>query len=127
MSISRSTSTPISNCRPASPVDSQRRNLVCGRALTSFIVMIGFVGVLMTAQPSSAEWNGAAVEEVAAKVVDAVIVRPLAALRVGVGAVFFVPGSLLASPSGKEGINTAYDVLIAAPMEYAFDRELGDF
>ena len=115
--------------RPNSPTDRHHTSLVVGRALTRFMVVIGFAGILLTAQPSAAawEWDGSAVEDVAAKVVDAVIVRPLAAARVAVGAVFFVPGSLLASPSGKEGISSAYDVLIAAPMEYAFDRELGDF
>ena len=44
-----------------------------------------------------------------------------------VGALMIAPAMLLAAPSGKEGINGAYDTLLAEPIEYAFKRELGDF
>jgi len=102
--------------RPASVL---RRTLSC----------LVFVGALAAAQPSFADWESskAKAEEVSAKALDAIVVRPLATLRVIVGAALMVPSSILVAPSGREGYETAYDVLIVAPMDYAFHRELGSF
>ncbi len=83
--------------------------------------------ILMSAAPSMAAFEGSKAERIIASGVDAVLVRPLAALRVVVGAMFFLPASLLASPSGREGIDGAYDIFLAEPIEYAFRRELGEF
>ena len=79
--------------------------------------------------PSSAQWSweGSQAERVIAKGFDATLVRPVAAIRVVMGAMFFLPASVLASPSGREGFNGAYDIFLAEPVEYAFKRELGDF
>lgn len=83
--------------------------------------------LLLSASPSMAAWEGSRGEDILAKGVDALIVRPLASARVVVGAVMFLPAALLASPSGQEGFDAAYDTFIQEPMEYAFQRELGDF
>lgn len=83
--------------------------------------------ILMSASPGLAAWEGSRAERIASTTVDAVIVRPFAALRVVIGGMFFLPASLLASPSGREGITGAYDIFLAEPVEYAFVRELGDF
>jgi hypothetical protein len=96
-------------------------------ALAHGMTTLAFVAILASAQPSSAAWDGAAVEDVSAKVVDAIIIRPLATMRVIVGAAMLVPASLLSVWGGSEGLNSGYDLLVAEPIEYAFDRKLGDF
>jgi len=92
-----------------------------------FFASLAAATLILSATPSAAEWEGSAAEDAVAKGVDALIVRPLASARVVVGALLLIPAVILASPSGKEGIDIAYDTLLAEPMEYAFDRELGDF
>ena len=72
-------------------------------------------------------WEGSQAEEITAKGVDALIIRPLATVRVAVGAALMLPACLLASPSGREGIDGAYEILLEEPMEYAFTREMGEF
>ena len=112
----RSPSIPRANPSPTSTL------------LLRSLAFVGIlVAVLVAPQPSFAAWEGTAAEDVTAKVVDAVLVRPLAAVRVAVGVALFLPASLLASPGGREGISISFGVLIDAPIEYAFERELGDF
>jgi hypothetical protein len=98
-------------------------------ALLRIVGSFAFIGVLAAAQPSFADWESTkeTTAEVTAKALDALIVRPLATIRVIVGAALMVPSTILSAPSGREGIETAYDVLLVAPMEYAFKRELGSF
>ena len=71
-------------------------------------------------------WEGSKAEDITAKSVDAVIVRPLATIRVMIGGCMFLPAALLSSPMGREGFDGAYDLLIAEPVEYAFKRPLGE-
>ena len=98
------------------------------RRSTRFLASLAAASLLFGALPSAAfEWEGSEAETATAKSVDALIVRPLASMRVIIGSLLFLPAALLASPSGREGIDGAYDTLIGEPMEYAFDRELGDF
>ena len=68
-----------------------------GLYLTSFV----FCATLVFAQPSFAEWEGSKAEDNLAKAVDATVIRPLALLRVFVGAVFLVPTAVLTSPGGR--------------------------
>ena len=86
------------------------------------------ITLLVAAGPAGAlEWEGSRAQEVTATAVDLTLIRPLASIRVLVGGLLFVPSALIASPSGKEGIEGAMDVLVTAPWEYAFDREIGQF
>ena len=71
-------------------------------------------------------WSGSRAEDVTAKSVDALIVRPIATARVVLGALLFVPAAIISSPMGKEGFDGAYDTLIDIPFEYAFKRDIGD-
>ncbi len=87
--------------------------------------------LLVTAAPAGAlefpelEWEGSGTQKVTAKTIDLVIVRPIASVRVLVGSILFVPAALFSAPMGREGFEGALDVLITAPAEYAFDREVG--
>ncbi len=94
---------------------------------TRAFASLAAVVLLLSASPSTAAWEGSRGEDILAKGVDALIVRPLASARVIIGAIMFLPAALLSSPSGKEGFDAAYDTLIQEPSEYAFQRELGDF
>ena len=105
------------------PARSNRTRLMTVLLLTSVV----FSGVLFDASPSEAAWQGSAAEDAVAKAVDAILIRPLSLVRVFVGAALMIPSSIFAAPSGLEGLQANYDVLLDAPMEFAFKRELGDF
>lgn len=84
--------------------------------------------MLATAAPVQAyEFEGSALENGIANTLDITIVRPLASLRVLIGGVLLIPAAIMSSPGGNDSVNEAYDLLVREPMEYAFDRKLGDF
>ncbi|MBK7948995.1 MAG: hypothetical protein IPK00_09670 [Deltaproteobacteria bacterium] len=88
------------------------------------------------AQPSAAEWEGSVGQRIISTGIDIAVLRPLAALRAGIGAVLFVPAAILASPAcAVNAINGAdcrpvfeapYEVLVSEPAEYAFQRKMGE-
>ena len=92
-----------------------------------FLIALAASLILMSATPSMAEFEGSKAEQVLASGFDAVLVRPIAAARVVVGAMFFLPATFISAPSGREGFDGAYDVFLAEPIEFAFRRELGEF
>jgi hypothetical protein len=97
-------------------------------ALPSFFSGLILALTLAGAQPVFAQgFEGSAAEDMIAKGLDAVLIRPLATARVIVGAAFLVPASLFAAPGGLDSIKSAYEVLVDEPVEFAFKRELGDF
>lgn len=106
-------------------ISAPRTSRLVARWTTRLVI----IGLLALAQPSLAnaeESTGSKAENIAVKVIDAVVIRPIATVRVIIGAALLIPASLFSSPGGKESVSTAYDVLVAAPAEYAFDRKLGD-
>ncbi len=87
------------------------------------------VALFAAAAPASAldlGWEGSRAQEVTSTTLDLVIVRPLATMRVIVGAGLFLPAALMSLPMGREGYEGAYDVFIGQPREYAFDRKMGE-
>lgn len=72
-------------------------------------------------------WEGSTAQKATASGVDLLFVRPVATVRVVIGGLMFVPAAALSAPSGREGIDGAYETLIELPVEYAFERELGEF
>jgi hypothetical protein len=60
-------------------------------------------------------------------IVDAVIVRPLAAVGTAIGAALFVPAALLTAPGGKQAIQDALDHFVLIPWDYVANRPLGEF
>jgi hypothetical protein len=83
--------------------------------------LLATISILFAAPALSSEF-----QDITVKTVDVVFVRPLAAARVFVGALMFVPAALFSLPMGQEGFDAAYDTLIDEPMEYAFRRKLGE-
>lgn len=58
---------------------------------------------------------------------DLVVVRPFGLVATAVGAVMFIPAAILTSPNGRDAIEEAFDVFVAAPGEYIYKRPLGEF
>ena len=90
------------------------------------ITLACLVGAMTLSTPAAADWQSSRGADVAASIVDLTIVRPLATLKVVVGALMFLPAAAFASPSGMEGIEGAYETFIEVPAEYAFQRDIGE-
>jgi hypothetical protein len=58
---------------------------------------------------------------------DVVVVRPLAATAVPIGAAFFVPAALLSAPGGRDSVEQAFNLFVGGPVRYVFTRPLGEF
>ena len=58
---------------------------------------------------------------------DVVILRPLGLVAVAVGAAAFVPAALLTAPNGRDGIQSALEILVTERAKSVFQRRLGDF
>jgi hypothetical protein len=61
-----------------------------------------------------------------AKVLDALILRPLGLAVIPVGVAAFIPTALLAAPGGLDSVRAAYELFIEGPVNYVFQRPLGD-
>ena len=77
-----------------------------------------------TAPIADPEAGGAS--KVGDQIVDAVVLRPLGALSLIGGAVFFVVTSPLVLVSQVIDYGTSWDVMVVAPWEYTVERPLGD-
>ncbi len=105
------------------------------KKLTAAAAVLSLIG-LIGAGPAAAAWDWSTSEQVLLTGMDVVIVRPLSAVRVGVGAVLMVPASILASPAcivklfAREDCRPVYEapyeVLVGEPAEYAFNRKMGE-
>ena len=69
---------------------------------------------------------GGAASTLGDQIVDAVVLRPLGALSLIGGAVFFVVTSPLVLVSQVIDYGTSWDVMVVAPWEYTVERPLGD-
>ena len=98
------------------------------KSLATTVAMLMAVAVLALAapRPAAADWETSPAADVAASTLDLVIVRPLATVKVIVGAVIFVPAMIVSLPMMGEGISGAYETMIEVPAEYAFDRKIGE-
>ncbi|MEE8166125.1 MAG: hypothetical protein V3T64_11190 [Myxococcota bacterium] len=63
----------------------------------------------------------------ASVVFDVVLLRPLGLLRLVIGAAFFVPAAVVASPGGFDSIEEALELFVLVPAEDLLERPLGDF
>ena len=96
-------------------------------SLTALVLLSGASSAMAADEEQAWKWEGSRAEEIAAKSLDVLIVRPLATARVAAGTVLMVPAMLLSSPMGREGFDGAYEVLMEEPAEYAFRRPIGEF
>ncbi len=122
--------------RPARSGDSIRFSARRGRVSTVAVLSLCTLVGLLGARPAAAGWDGSTAQKAVSTGVDMTIVRPLAAVRAGLGSVLLVPASILASPacavnmvrgeSCRPVYEAAYDVLVGEPVEYAFNRKMGE-
>lgn len=61
-----------------------------------------------------------------ARVLDALILRPLGLLVLPVGVAAFIPAALLTAPDGMDSVQTAFELFVTTPANYVFQRKLGD-
>lgn len=119
--------------RPARSGDSIRFSARQGLVVTATALSLCS---LFAGSPAAAAWDGSAAQKAVATGVDLTIVRPLAAVRAGIGSMLLVPASILASPacavnlvrgeSCRPVYEAAYEVLVGEPADYAFNREMGE-
>ena len=64
---------------------------------------------------------------VGSKIFDCAVLRPFGFVATIIGGVFFVPAAALASPSGADGIQAAWEHFVVANVENTFTRPLGEF
>ena len=69
--------------------------------------------------------RGVAWQEIGAKTLDVVVLRPLGAIAVVAGFGFFLVSSPLSAASRR--IGQSWDTLVLAPADYTVQRPLGDF
>jgi len=70
--------------------------------------------------------------EVGATAFDVALLRPLGAIASVTGFAFFLASTPLVAPSGRIGtigdrIGTCWDIFVLGPVDYTFQRPLGDF
>ena len=64
---------------------------------------------------------------VGSKIFDCAVLRPFGFVSTIVGGAFFVPAAVLASASGAEGVQAAWEHFVITPVEDTFKRPLGEF
>jgi hypothetical protein len=80
---------------------------------------------LEEAPPLESHWYDGPVR-VADVTIDVLIIRPLSAVTLAVGAVLFVPAVILTAPNGTESMADAYERFVNEPGEYLWARPLGE-
>ncbi len=100
-----------------------------GRCGARFVAAAAVL-VLTTAGPvmgaeAEAEQSGVTPEEIGAKLLDAVVLRPLGAVATVAGFGFFVASLPIVAPTRE--IGWTWDIFVLAPAEYTFVRPIGEF
>ena len=83
-------------------------------------------GLSQPSAPPAASPEPGRASTVGDQVVDAAVMRPLGALSLVGGAIFFVVTSPLVLVSRVIDYRTSWDVMVMAPWEYTVERPLGD-
>lgn len=96
-----------------------------GRALRRLALGLVLGGLLLLGEPGRAAGAGEGVGDILAVPFDLVVLRPLSATALVLGAGCFALSAPFVYPF--EGIDTAWDVFVYAPFEYTFLRQLGSF
>lgn len=87
-------------------------------AVLLLAVVISLAGAVRPAEAVSAT-------EIAAATYDVMLLRPVNAIALVLGSVFFVASVPFVAPF--VGVRNAWDVFVYAPYEYTFERDIGDF
>ena len=88
-------------------------------------VVLGLVLVLISSATPALSEDSAEGPSTMDRTFDAIVLRPLGAATLLMGAGLFVPAVLLGAPGGSESIDNGYDVFIRTPWENLVDAPLG--
>jgi hypothetical protein len=61
-----------------------------------------------------------------AMVFDVLVARPLGLVVLTVGAAAFIPAALIAAPGGMDSVKEALQLFVTGPVDYVFQRPLGE-
>jgi hypothetical protein len=93
-------------------------------------ITLALIALLGTSGPARAQQAEGGAEgrsaDIGYKIFDAVLLRPVGAIGVLVGAVYLVPASLMALPDGRENVSDAYDYFLGDSLYDTFRRPLGE-
>jgi hypothetical protein len=64
---------------------------------------------------------------IGSKIYDCAVLRPFGFAATILGAAFFVPAAVLASASGVENVEAAWEIFVVAQFKNTFTRPLGEF
>jgi hypothetical protein len=64
---------------------------------------------------------------IGSKIYDCAVLRPFGFAATILGAATFVPAAVLASPSGAENVEAAWEIFVVAQFKNTFTRPLGEF
>ncbi len=123
--------------RPNRPAPSPRvAPKRCAAGVLAALVLLVSGPAAAIEWPKMPDWEGSSAQNALMTGMDVAFVRPLSAVRAGIGAVLLVPAALFASPGCVANLITGadcrsvyegpYEVLVGEPAEYAFERELGE-
>ncbi len=71
--------------------------------------------------------GGSNERSIGSKIYDCAVLRPFGLAATILGAAAFVPIAVLASASGVENVEAAWEIFVVAQFENTFTRPLGDF
>jgi hypothetical protein len=107
--------------------EMMQRNLNREKAnsFVRYAVALGLALVLIFSATPALSEDSAEGPSTLDKTFDAVVLRPLGAATLLMGAGLFIPAVLLGAPGGSESIDNGYDVFILTPWENLVDAPLG--
>jgi len=71
--------------------------------------------------------GGSNERSIGSKIYDCAVLRPFGLAATILGAAAFVPVAVLASASGVENVEAAWEIFVVAQVKNTFTRPLGDF
>jgi len=96
-------------------------------ALARVGCLMGCLAGLALPTPVAAQGDDSRVVRAADIAFDIVVLRPVGVANSAVGAVLFVPAALLTSPGGRDLIDEAWERFVRGPVEFTYQRPLGEF
>jgi hypothetical protein len=112
---------------------TKRRSAPRAKRIAAVLAGTAFALVTTTAGTASAASDTVeAMGRVGEQIFDLAVLRPLSAIALAAGSVFFVGSVPLVAPYGAvkgsfDGVRGAWSTFVYAPYDYTLRRELGEF
>lgn len=108
-------------------MERRRSRWVCGVLVAAWL---GLVAHADAAQAAGFSQTAHVASRFGEASFDVIVLRPMSAMALAVGSVFFVASVPFVAPFGGgrfEGVRSAWSAFVYAPYEYTVLRPLGDF